>query len=378
MRICLLEPYDTGSHAAWLRGYAAHSAHEIAPLTLEGRFWRWRMQGGAVALARRYREERIRADLLLASDMLDLTTFLALTREQTHDLPVALYLHENQLTYPLRPGESRELQYAWVNYASMLCADQILFNSQYHLDTWFSELPRLLKHYPDHIELGNLAALRARSQVLPLGLDLGALDAHRPAEPLLGPAVVLWNHRWEYDKDPATFVRALGALLDRGVQFRLVLLGERFVSTPPEFEALRGRLGANLLQFGYAESRAAYARWLWDADIVVSTAIHEFFGAAVVEAIYCGCFPILPNRLTYPQFIPHAFRGHCLYNNEAELVALLQHAIAEIDATRQVSLRDAVARYDWSSLAPVYDTTLERVRPESRKAAFSASPDHVL
>lgn len=361
MRICLIEPYDTGSHAAWLRGYADHSRHEVIPLTLDGQYWRWRMLGGAAKLARLYRERAVHADVLLATDMLDLTTFLALTRERTNALPVALYMHENQLTYPLRPGDKRELEYAWINCASMLCASRILFNSQYHLNSWFDALPRLLKHYPDHNELHIVGELRTHSEVLPLGLDLGALDASRPAEPNTGAAVILWNHRWEYDKDPATFFRVLDRLQQDGLPFSVVLLGQWFVRAPAEFEIARAHLGDRLLQYGYAESRAAYARWLWRSDIVVSTAIHEFFGAAVLEAMYCGCLPILPDRLSYPQFIPQQQRTRCLYRDEAELYTLLREAICDVSATRQTSLQAVVQRYNWTTMASVYDDCLERI-----------------
>ena len=37
--------------------------------------------------------------------MLDLCTFLALTRHQVRRIPVALYFHENQLTYPWSPTD---------------------------------------------------------------------------------------------------------------------------------------------------------------------------------------------------------------------------------------------------------------------------------
>jgi glycosyltransferase involved in cell wall biosynthesis len=358
MRICLLEPYCTGSHATWVNGYASHSQHQVTPLTLTGQFWKWRMHGGAVTLARMYREREIEADLLLASDMLDMSTFLALTRDLTHRTPTALYMHENQLTYPMRPGEKRDLHYGFINYASMLCAGRVYFNSQYHLDSWFEELPRLLKHFPDYNELSTVAMLRRKSEVLPLGLSLSGLDQFRHASLRAGPPLILWNHRWEYDKNPAECLEALCTLTEQGSDFRVVLLGESFVRVPPEFEEARKHLGDRIVQFGYVESYADYARWLWQADIVVSTAIHDFFGSAVVEAMYCDCFPILPWRLAYPQFVPESFHSRCLYRDHQELLALLNQAIEQIVATRATSLRESVVGYDWATLAPEYDRRL--------------------
>jgi hypothetical protein len=125
MKICLIEPFHTGSHAAWAEEYARHSRHRVQLLTLAGRHWKWRMHGGAVTLARQFMEGGCAPDLLLASDMLDLTTFLALTRQKTSSLPVALYFHENQLTYPWSPADAdptlqRDAHYAFINYASAL------------------------------------------------------------------------------------------------------------------------------------------------------------------------------------------------------------------------------------------------------------------
>jgi hypothetical protein len=107
-------------------------------LTLPGRFWKWRMHGSAVTLARLYREQYAAnpPDVILATDMLDLSTFLALTRDLTHAIPAGLYMHENQLTYPLpaTPGKGpmrrqkgeRDYHYVFINYASMVTADFIL------------------------------------------------------------------------------------------------------------------------------------------------------------------------------------------------------------------------------------------------------------
>jgi len=363
--ICLLEPYDAGSHGAWIKGYVAHSVHRLVALTMDGRFWKWRMHGGAITLARRYRSLGIRPDLLLATDMLDLTTFLALTRDVTHATPVALYMHENQLTYPPRPGERRDLHYGFINYASMLSADRVFFNSRYHLESWFDELPRLLRHFPDYRDMATIDRLRERSEVLPLGLSLRTLDVPRADANRKGPLLIVWNHRWEYDKDPGVLFAALYALRERGVPFRVAILGERFVSVPPEFEDAQRGLADHIVQFGYVEHFDDYARWLWRADIVVSTAIQESFGASVVEAMYCDCLPLLPDRLAYPQFIPADRRDLCLYRTEQELVDRLAWMAGHLETVRAITLRDEASRYDWSHMAPRYDSRLQRLA-ESR------------
>ena len=91
MKICILEPYFSGSHADWAKSYQKHSQHEVHILSLAGCHWKWRMHGGAITLAREFLALEEEFDVLLASDMLDLTTFLSLTRQKTANLPVAFF-----------------------------------------------------------------------------------------------------------------------------------------------------------------------------------------------------------------------------------------------------------------------------------------------
>lgn len=368
MNIWLVEPYCTGSHAAWAEGYQARSRHDVRLLTLPGRFWKWRMQGGAITLARQAArileggpEDAGAAcpDLILASDMLNLPLFLSLAGQPLAHVPVAFYFHENQLTYPLQPGEKRDLHYAFINTVSALRADAVFFNSGYHLEAFFDELPRLLKHFPDYNELWLVDSLRARSRVLPLGLDLRQLADHRPDSPRTGQPLLLWNHRWEYDKDPETFFRAVYQLADEGLDFGLILLGESFRNWPEEFLEARQRLADRIVHFGYAEGAGAYARLLWQADIVVSTALHEFFGAAVVEACYCGCWPIVPHRLAYPELIPARYQDVCLYEGFDDLLARLRKAIAGRKEGLEFSISQEMERFDWHSLAGRYDEAMQ-------------------
>ncbi|HEX9872961.1 MAG TPA: DUF3524 domain-containing protein, partial [Deferrimonas sp.] len=321
MKICLIEPFHTGSHAAWACEYARCSRHDVELLTLSGRHWKWRMHGGAVTLARRFLESDGKPDLLLASDMLDLTTFLALTRKKSAALPTALYFHENQLTYPWSPTDAdpvqqRDAHYAFINYTSALAADAVLFNSRYHRETFIGELQAFLKCFPDENELESLSLLSEKSAVLPLGLDLQRFDSHRPTEMKAAgaPPLILWNHRWEYDKGPEEFFAALYRLQEEGLDFEVAILGESYRKAPPVFAEARRRLGERIVQFGYAEDFADYARWLWRADILPVTSSHDFFGASVVQAIYCHCAPLLPRRLAYPEHLPESLQGRFLYD----------------------------------------------------------------
>jgi glycosyltransferase involved in cell wall biosynthesis len=383
MKVVLLEPYYTGSHAAWADGYAAHSRHQVTVLGLPGRFWKWRMHGGAVTLAGQFMEMDTAPDLLLATDMLDLTTFLALTRARTHAVRTAVYFHENQLSYPWSPGDrdvrqGRDVHYGFINYASALVADALFFNSGYHLAAFFDDLPRLLKHFPDYNELDSVETLRAKSQVLPLGLDLRRFDEERPAvsdqlsavggrrsrrEASLsavgtGP-LILWNHRWEYDKNPEEFFRALDVLAGRGLDFGLVILGENFRRQPGEFLEAQRRLGERVRHAGYAPDFADYARWLWQADLLPVTSRHDFFGSSVIEAIYCGCFPLLPRRLSYPELVPPEYHDLCFYRDFDDLVARLASAIEQGAPLQPAALQSAVARFDWHAMAPLYDERLQ-------------------
>ncbi len=57
------------------------------------------------------------------------------------------------------------------------------------------------------------------------------------------------------------------------------------------------------------------------ADILPVTSIHEFFGISVMEAIYCGCYPILPRRLTYPELFDDQKNPELFYDTFDELVS---------------------------------------------------------
>ena len=362
MRIALLESYYGGSHKAWADGYRRFSRHEIDLITLPAQFWKWRMQGAAITFARRLDAQ---PDLILASSMMDLSIFRALTRERLAAVPLAMYFHENQLSYPQSRRQNHGWRYGFINYVSALCADANYFNSQFHLDDFLAQLPRMLKHFADHNELQTIDEIRAKSSVLPLGIDLHRFDEQRAKPGSAEPPVILWNHRWEHDKDPATFVGSMITLADEGYDFQLAITGERFGELPESMVKAQSLLGDRIIQLGYVDSFEEYARLLWRADYVVSTARQEFFGASICEAIYCGCLPILPDRLNYPDLITEELKPVCLYQRD-RLTALMRYHL-ECNLKRDTTaLRGKIAKFDWRLMAPQYDEALETLANRHR------------
>lgn len=362
MHIWLISPYHTGSHRAWAAGLAGHSRHTLTLLTMSGQFWKWRMLGAAVEMADQAAAQLASGpppDLVLATDMLDLATWLGLVRRQLPEAtPVVLYMHENQLTYPVPAGEKRDLGYALVNWRSQLAADAVVFNSRYHRRAWFRALPNLLKHFADYNHLDQIGALQQRSHVLPVGLTLESAPGSLAST---APPLILWNQRWEYDKRPDRFFALLYRLQDAGLDFRVAVAGENVRQAPDEFLAARARLGDRIVHWGYLPARTDYVDLLQRADIVISTADHEFFGVSVLEAIAAGAFPLLPRRLSYPELIPSALHAACLYADEDDLFA---KTVQRLHLARRAppSLRDHVrSRYAWETVAPRYDALLEEV-----------------
>lgn len=327
MKVLLLSAYHAHSHAQWARGLAENlEGIEVDIRALPARHFPWRVRGNALSFATDPSFDAAEYEALLVTSMVDLATLRGL-RPELCRLPTAVYLHENQAVYPLKESRDRA-HYIITNLYTAMAADRVVFNSPFNQRTFFDGTEAFLKKMPDGVPPGAFDALRARAQVLPVPLPDALFD---PPEDVEDPASerdphrplrLVWNHRWEHDKDPRAFFEALFALDARGVDFRLVVLGPRFRNAPPIFAQARQRLAHRIDHFGYAETRADYLNWLRRGDIVVSTARQEFQGLAVMEAVALGCRPLLPARLAYPDFFDSRWLYSSHDGHEAQVQAL--------------------------------------------------------
>lgn len=350
LRVWLVEPYYGGSHRSWADGYVRNSKHDVTLISHEAQFWKWRMQGSHVTLAELAAETPGPPDVVLASSMTNLPAFLGAARRHVGDARVVLFMHESQLTYPRGPRDREDPTWAFINWVSVTAADLVWFNSDFHFEQFYSELPRLLAQYPDRTHSHLIEHAEGRSEVMPIGVELGGLGEGAKGSPPL----ILWNHRWEHDKGPDGLVEAVRGLCDGGLAFRLAVCGERFVSDPEPFEDLPRIAGDRLVHWGYADDDR-YRELLQDASIVLSTARQEFFGVAVVEAMGAGAVPVLPSRLVYPERPPDP---RCLYSGSPvpTLSLLLRdHTLRVLLGARS---RASVQRFDWSVVAAAMDDRL--------------------
>lgn len=349
MKLLVAEPYYGGSHKAFLDDLPQQLPHAFELLTLPAQHWKWRMRLAAPHFAGLLRErETAGFDAIFCSSILDVAAFRGLLPSPLAALPHLVYFHENQFAYPVQVAAERDVHFGLTNLTTALAADKVAFNSRYNLESFLAGAKELLAKMPDMTLPGWEERLRAKAVVLHPGMDFSGIDHTPPPELDNGPPVVLWNHRWEHDKDPELFFRTLFAVAEQGVDFRLIVLGQSFRSQPPIFAEAKQRLAARVIHFGYAQERGEYWRLLRQADVVVSTARHEFYGMSVLEAVRAGCRPLVPDRLSYRELFPAQFR----YQEEEFAQALCQSLKTGRFSEREA--QELTAPYAWAALLPQY------------------------
>jgi glycosyltransferase involved in cell wall biosynthesis len=223
-----------------------------------------------------------------------------------------------------------------------LAADRLLFNSCFNRDSFLSGLDGLARRLPDGFPADLAARLEGKSHVLPVAVE--PIAARQDGPCANDVPLILWNHRWEHDKQPERFAQAIIELDRRGKTFRLALLGPRARSGHPALEQLRTTVGPRIAVDGFLP-RSDYVKWLQRTDIVVSSAAHEFQGISLLEAVSAGAWPLVPDRLCYPEQYPAA----CRYDPDSatDLIDRLASAIEAPDISPWLS---PALRPRWSEL----------------------------
>lgn len=359
MRILLLEPYMSGSHAQWAEGLMKHSTHHIELLSLAGRHWKWRMYGAGPELAHQYMLMKYEPELVLATDLMDLSVFCGLSRTKLKNARVALYFHENQLCYPWSDRDpdtksGRNRHYAFINLQSAIAADTVFFSSDYQRQSFLAALPEYLKAFPDHRLKWSVDQIADKSSVLQLGIELGEYSL-KPGEKNAVPYII-WNHRWEYDKNPDLFFNSLIRFSEEGLSFNLIVTGESYGEVPPIFAIAHKKLAQHIVHWGFADSRDQYQQLLKLADIAPVTNLQDFFGISVIESVWAGAEPLLPERLAYPEIFGDTAS---YYKDDISFVQHLRAKISEF-STNEINQKriERLRKFDWKEMIKDWDNRM--------------------
>ncbi|NQU41393.1 MAG: DUF3524 domain-containing protein [Lentisphaerae bacterium] len=367
LRVLALEPYYGGSHRAFLDGWAQRSRHNWTLMGLPPTKWKWRMRHAALTFSEQVAAAIAKGeswDIIFTSDMLGLADFRGLAPRPLRNLPAIVYFHENQLTYPVLEESERDYHFVMSNLTTALAAERVWFNSAFHRDSFLEALTTFLKRMPDYQPLNAISAIRDKSVIHPPCINAPTQPEKRDG----GPLHILWVARWEHDKCPERFFKALELMAAESVAFRVSVIGGTPSRRPlPIFEWAREHFDARIVHWGYQESRESYLRVLGEADVVVSTADHEFFGIGMLEAVASGAYPLVPNRLAYPEVFTgtdQAGMDSFFYDgDERELARRLTLLAArktggDLWQGQPDRARRVAQRFAWESSVPAWDDAL--------------------
>jgi len=352
MKILVLEPYYGGSHKTFLEELKNHLSLDFILLTLPARKWKWRMRLAAPFFVDQIKtiakDQKIAA--IFCSSFVDVATLRSLLPSAINGLPFYTYFHENQFAYPVRREDERDFHFGLTNLTTVLASDRVAFNTRHNFETFMDGVEQILRISPDMKLIGIREKIMAKSTILYPGVDFSHIDLVGPKiQKNTSSPVIVWNHRWEHDKNPKYFFKTLFELDEAGLDFRLIILGQGFRKKPAVFLEVQDRLQHKINHCGFVESREEYARLLAQGDIVVSTARHEFYGISVIEAVRAGCLPLLPNRLSYPELFPDRY----LYESrklDVALKALLEDSVFN----DRIKGRTLTEKFSWPVLKEKY------------------------
>ncbi|MEX1216475.1 DUF3524 domain-containing protein [Saccharospirillum sp.] len=352
MRVLLLSAYHGASHKYWCDGLMATFPDIDWTLKIQpARHFSWRFIASGLIWALDDDADFDRPyDLIIATSMSDLTRLRAF-RPGLASVPTWLYMHENQFAYPRTDTQADAHRTSWqfLSIQNALCADWISFNTDFNRRTFLAGARKLLRKLPEKLPGKPINRIEQRSDVLPVPLTsaFSAL-ASEPKEPNL----IVWNHRWEWDKQPERFLAALLRLREAGLDFQLAMLGSGG-GRKGEFEPERRALGDAVVQWGEVP-RDDYRQWIGRAGIGVSTALHDFQGLSMLELTQAGAEVVVPRRLAYPECLPNArFYKGCEQNAETDIAELTNTLEPLLNGRKR---RQPVTQpsFTWSALADAY------------------------
>ena len=209
-----------------------------------------------------------------------------------------------------------------------------------------------------------LIALEKKCEIFHLGLDWDDWDIAKPAGQKdfnLDTPIILWNHRWAWDKGTEAFMQLVDDILERHIPAEFVVLGQAFERQPEGWVELKEKMGDRCLHWGFVEDKREYVRWLWRSHIAPIHPHQEYFGLSVVEAMRCEVLPWVPPLHAYPETTP----VHHPFLPQETWIEALENQSWKSWPVDSAEYRIKAMSFGWETRGPLLVDALERVANSS-------------
>ncbi|XP_006880814.1 PREDICTED: glycosyltransferase-like domain-containing protein 1 isoform X2 [Elephantulus edwardii] len=354
MSVLIIEAFYGGSHKQ-LADLLHEELEDCVLYTLPAKKWHWRARTAALYFSQNVpTSERYR--ILFASSVLNLTELAAL-RPDLGKLKKILYFHENQLVYPVKKCQERDFQYGYNQILSCLVADVVVFNSVFNMESFLTSIGKFMKLIPDHRPKDLESLIRPKCQVVYFPIRFPDISRFMPKHktPHLKKMLSLKGD----DASPSVAFpsqKDLGGSESVLKNFTSVSrLCDAFSDLKP---AQQERLEpSNMHKCNSSDHSNSYHEEkkhnsaLNPCDIVGATddqqrPLHIVWPHRWLEAVYCGCYPLCPKDLVYPEIFPAEY----LYSTPEQLSKRLQNFCKRPDIIRKHLYTGEMAPFTWAAL----------------------------
>ncbi|XP_066855776.1 tRNA-queuosine alpha-mannosyltransferase isoform X5 [Anser cygnoides] len=348
MTVLLIEAFYGGSHKQLMDLLQEELKEECVLCTLPAKKWHWKARTAALYFMQtvptnpNYR-------ILFASSVLNLAELAAL-RPDLGKLKKVLYFHENQLAYPVQNWKERDFQYGYNQILSCLVADVVVFNSAFNMESFLTSIGKFMKLIPDHRPKDLEKIIRPKCQVLYFPVRFPDVSRFMPEhklahlENLIG--VKSNGDAYQFAGLPGQQKsRALGGLMKNSNVCRESGLCEAQpglcttqheglhspLTAPERLNKSEASESTNPCQEEDKQHLTFNLCNIWSGMDYQQRPLHVAWPHRWVEAVYCGCYPLCPKALVYPEIFPAEY----LYSTPEQLFKRLQNFCKRPDIVRK-------------------------------------------
>ncbi|XP_057600685.1 glycosyltransferase-like domain-containing protein 1 isoform X5 [Hippopotamus amphibius kiboko] len=350
MSILIIEAFYGGSHKQ-LVDLLQEELEDCVLYSLPAKKWHWRARTSALYFSQNIpTSEHYRS--LFTSSVLNLTELAAL-RPDLGKLKKILYFHENQLVYPVKKCQERDFQYGYNQILSCLVADVVVFNSIFNMESFLTSIGKFMKLIPDHRPKDLESIIRPKCQVIYFPIRFPDVSRFVP------------KHKAAHLQKILSLKGSGGVAPSMALPFQQEQRGsENLLKTfdsesGPCHAAQQDNLGCSVRQesdlktFSSSDNSSTHRgeHQQSPCDVLAGAddqqrPLHIVWPHRWLEAVYCGCYPLCPKDLVYPEIFPAEY----LYSTPEQLSKRLQNFCKKPDIVRKHLYEGEMAPFSWAAL----------------------------